>query len=129
MSITHTLGKTWAGGAGSVGLQKTIAITSDAELNFDLAVPVSTTNELLAWAFTLTKLKSVYISSDNALTLKTNSSGSPQETLTLGAGDVIQWDNTNGLVAPFAGNVTALYVTNGSSTLIANLSIRTLFST
>jgi type IV secretory pathway VirB9-like protein len=100
---------------------------SGSEKNdIDASIAASTTNESLSFNLTLANLKSVMIYADGALTLKTNSSGSPQETITLAAGQEITWQTGDPGSAPFAGNVTALFVTNGSSTAAVNLKIRAL---
>jgi hypothetical protein len=67
----------------------------------------------LAIAFAVAKLKAIKLTSDVALTLKTNDSGSPQETISLAAGVPLDWYYGCGLAVPFAGNVTKIYATEG----------------
>jgi hypothetical protein len=54
-------------------------------------------------------LQSIMITSDVAATLKTNSTGAPQETITLAAGIPFFWFIGSGLVNPFAGDVTKFF--------------------
>lgn len=60
----------------------------------------------------VSSLKVFSMKSSQVLTVKTNSSGSPQETFTLVAGRPIVWQE--GDAAIFAGDVTGLYVSNAS---------------
>lgn len=48
------------------------------------------------------------------MTVKTNSSGAPQETIAVAAGIPLVYVPAEGGTAPFAGDVTKLYVTNAS---------------
>jgi len=76
-------------------------------------IPGGSTHLQLAIAFTLAKLKFFEIGCETRpVTIKTNSSGSPQETFTLAAGEFVVWDSEDPTAAaPFAGNVTTIYVT------------------
>lgn len=125
MSIQHVVGENWAGPVGAISLQKSITLTGGTEVNLDLSVAGSTTNQLHTIAIAVAGLQDVYMVSDQALTIKTNSSGSPQETITLAAGQPLVWYAGCGLTTPFAGNITALYITNGGTTA-ANFSFRSL---
>jgi len=67
---------------------------------------------LMSVAFLLAKLKVIIMVSSTAMTVKTNSSGAPQETIALAAGVPFVYVPGAGLDSPFAGDVTALYLTN-----------------
>ena len=54
------------------------------------------------------------------LTLKTNSSGSPQETITLNDGVPLVYP-AGGVAIPFAGNVTAFYMTDASTGAVGGI--------
>jgi hypothetical protein len=90
-------------------------IEAEEELAIEIAVPGSTTNQQILIAFTIAALKSLFVSADGALTLKTNSSGSPADTFTLDADSGIDWDNQSQLDNPIGTNVTTMYVTNGGA--------------
>lgn len=124
MSKTHTITTSWSN--GSTPLQGASVNTSDGEINRSLtgadAVPGSTTNQAITIAFLLAGLKSIYLLSDQDVAIKTNSSGSPQETINLKAGQPIIWAQGLGLAPLFAGNITAMYVTNAGS-VAANVNI------
>lgn len=102
-TIVHGIGadvderQTLAGVTGGIEVSETI---TDA------------TDQLLSVAFVLAKLKVFIMVSSTAMTVKTNDSGSPQETLTLAAGVPFVYVPGAGLASPFDDDVTALYVTN-----------------
>lgn len=102
-----------------------IPITGTGALVIDESIANAVTNGPVDCAFVLARLAAFYMQSDQALTVKTNSAGSPQETLTLVAATPFVYVPGVGLPSPFAGNVTALYVTNASGTAAA-LEIRVL---
>lgn len=93
-----------------------------------VAIPGNASNLLVSLALDVSQLQMVLLSSTVPLTIETNSSGSPQETITLLADVPFLWVAGSGMAAPFAGDVTALYVTNDSDPDTAGtLTIRTLF--
>ena len=67
------------------------------------------------------------INSDQAISIKTNSTSAPQDTFSLVATQVKIWTLATDLIAacPFAGDVTAIYITN-SSGATANIKIRAI---
>jgi hypothetical protein len=77
-----------------------------------LAVAASQTNLLTPFAFKLTNAKFIYLDVDQALTLKTNNSGSPTDTLNLVVGSPIIWFPGGAIANPFTGDVSSLYLTN-----------------
>lgn len=116
MAFTHTITKTYRGSANA-DITASITVTNDTELNFDGTVASVTTDAEIDWAATRANLKSLCLYSDVAITVKTNSSGSPVDTITMTAGQSIVWSLVaDGLTAcPFSANVTKLYVTNAGA--------------
>jgi hypothetical protein len=104
-----------------------VSKTAGAEQNVEETIPADSTDLLLVGlTIDVSALKSIYIKSDKALTLETNSSSAADETLTLGADTPIIWyDGMPAAMKPFQQDVTALYVTEGAS-VDANLIIKTL---
>ncbi len=91
--------------------------TEEIEVNYDATVAIGTDVAILV-ALDISQIRTLCIVSDVAATLKTNSSGSPQETLTLVAGIPLLWDASQpgALIADiFAGDVTNIYVTNAAA--------------
>ncbi len=128
--FTHTITRlVTVDGAASVG--GTFQLTAGARADIDEPVAVSTTNLPIAWAFAIAKLKSIIITSDRDLTLKTNSSGAPVNTFVLQAGVPIVWTAADGAAfqdtnGTDVANVTSLFATNASADNVANLQIRAL---
>lgn len=101
-------------GDGLVRINATIAKTVSANIGIEEEVNTGVTNQLVACAFPATGLKMLAICSDKDVTVKTNSSGSPQETWNLKANQVFLWKEGDPGSVPVAGAVTALYITNSS---------------
>ena len=90
--------------------------TEEVEVNYDATLAIGT-DVAIGVALDISQIRTICIVCDVAATLKTNSSGAPQETLTLVAGIPLVWDAS----APgatigdyFAGDVTNIYVTNAA---------------
>lgn len=115
--MTHTLNVSLNSPSGAIAASLTHE--SEQSVEMDIVMASDATNVAVAFAATLAKVKSLVIQSDQACTIKTNSSSTPQETITLVANKpFIVSDAFNpSLTATdfFAGAITALYVTNTSS--------------
>lgn len=126
-NITHTLTRGWAGQNGSPINPPGQSFTGSEELNFNLALAGGATNTQFNLVFAKTSLQSIFIYADTEnCTLKTNSSGAPQDTITITAGEPFVWDVNSGITNPFAGNVTSGFVTNSSGTVSTNFYVRCL---
>lgn len=101
-------------GDGLVRINATVTKNVSGNVSIEETVANATTNGLIACAFPATGLKMFAICSDRDVTVKTNSSGSPQETWNLKANQPFWWCENNPGSAPVAGAITALYVTNNS---------------
>ena len=123
--FTHSEGVTYKNDAGTI-TSTTNLYTGDLEHNFDLAVPVSTTNFPTAIAFAQNKIVSFVLFADQALTVKTNSTTTPQETIALAKGQQIVWTTAHLEDCPFSADVTNIYLTNASSSVVANFKFRML---
>jgi hypothetical protein len=115
MSFTHTVGITWSGGTTTV--TGSFTNTADGEDNRDVSVAAATNNVLTNMNIDISQLKSLLVLSDKDVTIKTNSTSSPQETLTIKANvPYIYVSNTGANNAvPFAGDVTAFYLSNAGA--------------
>ena len=78
----------------------------------------------MAFAITRANLKALAIKTDQAITIKTNSSGSPTDTITLVGPQCLVWTLQTDTLSkcPFSADVTQIFVTNATG-LIANLQI------
>jgi hypothetical protein len=101
-------------------------ITGDGQIGYDGAVPDNTINALIHGAFAYGDVKACCISSDRDVTIKTNSTSSPGNTLNIAANTPLVYYLGGPWANPFTADVTQLYVTN-SSGAVANVKVRVLY--
>ena len=101
----------------------TITDADGGEQNMDPVIPATTTNEQVRATITVAALSLVFIDSDQDITLKTNSSSAPDETITIKAGKPLIWYTGCAWANPFGHNITALYLSNAGA-VDANVKIR-----
>jgi hypothetical protein len=124
--FSHQITRAYRDSSGNA-LTAIETITGDAEQNYSAAWATATVDGVLNLAFTRANIKSLCITSDQAITLDTNAihSGSPQDTIAIAAGQVLVWSLATDLIAkcPFSNNVSVIYIQN-SSGQTANVNIR-----
>lgn len=98
---------------GSVRINATETITSSVSANLDEVVTDGSTDFQINLAVQEANLQSFSLVSTQDVTVKTNSSGSPQETISLKANRLLAW-GVGGGTKPIAGDLSALFVTNAS---------------
>lgn len=125
MAFTHVKGVTYKNDAGTIA-SVTNTYTGNAEANLELSVAASTTNGEHDLVFTAASIVSLCIYATAALTIKTNSTSAPDDTIALAAGEAITWASGDSATSPFTVDVTKLYITNASSTVASTLKIRVL---
>jgi hypothetical protein len=117
MSFTHTIGITWSGGTTTV--TGSFTNTADGEDNRDVTVPAANTLTplLVNMACDVSQLKSLLISSDKDISIKTNDPDTPQETIPIKAGVPYIYVSNAGAnnAVPFAGDVTVMYFLNAGA--------------
>ena len=97
-----------------------------AGLRIAISEQIAIANDVLvALSVDVSQVKGVYILSDQDVTLETNSSSSPTNTLALKANIPYVWYTNKYDVLKFTSDITALYVTNASASA-ANLTIEIL---
>lgn len=111
MSVTHSITYTHNRGVGTDEKVKT-SVVAEGEINIDVDVPDGSTDFEIAFAVTRDALLSLFIIADGTLTLKTNDSGAPDDTLSLTAQQIIAWNSHSLGSDPFAEDVTVLFATN-----------------
>lgn len=125
--LKHVVTRSVADTSGKMVLSKAEEISADSEHNYDGQVANPSDNQIVSWSITQSLLRYVAISSDRDITIHTNNPSAPQDTVNIKGGQVFLW--TLGMDGPakipFAGNVTALYITNTSGH-VANVKIRAL---
>lgn len=115
--VTHNFSRGWSN-AGAIS--KTVAISAGAEYNIDESIPASTTDQLVAFVLDVSQLKGIFMVSDYAVTVETNSGSTAANTFTLPANTPYMWVLGDAAMRDTAGavvttDITALYVTNGAS--------------
>lgn len=107
MALSVKLRTVITGIGDAIDATDTIAGTGGFIISETLSTPADVE---VTCAFTLAQLKLFALLSDKALTVKTNNATSPQESLSLAANVPFVYKPGAGLDSPFAGDVTALFV-------------------
>lgn len=121
---THTLVQNWTDGVNT--LSSSIATTAGLSKEWTETIADSETDKQVTANIDVSALKSLYILSDQDMTLETNSGSTPDDTIALKANKPVVWESSSGYFSnPLTADVTALFFTNASGSA-ANLKIRTL---
>ena len=123
MSLTHNI--TWSWQSGTTSFEHTEAVSAGLERNLDESIPDSSTDLAVTFALDQSAMKSFYLVSDQVVTIKTNNSSTPDDTLVLVASTPVVWTANCQMTNPITVDVAQLYVTNASGTA-ATLKIRAL---
>jgi hypothetical protein len=124
-NFTHSVGITYRNDAGTVAAT-TQNYNGDGETNFNETIAASASNAEYDWTLQKDDAVTLAIFASGAMTLKSNSSGSPDDTITLAAGQLLVWTSDSGMTNPFSnGDVTKIYVTSTAGGL---LKIRSLLN-
>jgi hypothetical protein len=119
----HTFTLAWRTGTGATK-STAVEVTGDTEINVpDLTVAAADTDEAVTIGIDVSELQSAYITSDKDVTLKTNSTGSPADTLTIKANKPLVWYKDSGQANPFTSgtDVTSLHFANaGAADAVVN---------
>ena len=108
------------------GIQGTpVTLTNESEFVLDVAVADSVTDGLHAMVLDVTQVKSIIITSDQAVTLEFNNSTTGVPTIVLVANMPYVWTTNSYDTLILTADVTALYITNASGS-VANVKIRAL---
>jgi hypothetical protein len=93
--------------------------TGTTSINIATNLPASSTNVLVAAAWTVANTQAIFLLSTQNLTIKTNSPSSPANTINLIANVPLIWDASAGYYSnPFTTNVTAFYCTCSAAALL-----------
>ena len=113
MSFTHTITKKWSDALGNSKLGS-VELTGGKQQSISESIADSETDALVNLNIDFSELQSLYIKSDQAITLETNNGTTPDDTFVLVAGVPLIWHAGDLQSCPLTADVTALYVTNAS---------------
>ena len=123
MSFEHVIAEQVTTNGRTVRQENTF--TGDGQVSRSVEVADSETDMLINFALDVSQIKSIYIKSDQDLTLETNDGGSPDNTLNLTADVPYVWHENSLFTNLLTVDITALYVTNASGST-ATLEIEAL---
>jgi hypothetical protein len=106
--------------AAGVALSKRIEVEGGSQIEVNEPI-TSGANRQVAFAIDVSQLKSLFILAAAALVIKTNSSGSPANTIALIANQPFSWHPGDGTLRDTNGtaittDITTIYVTNPEDT-------------
>ena len=122
MSLKHTWSKAVKSDAGSAASQ-TDTYTAAAEENFDTDCAHAATREI-DLAVDVSQIVSFFIYSDKDVTLKTNSTGAPAQTIALQAKKMLDWRNDDIGANPLTVDITKLFFVNAGGTAADDAKIK-----
>lgn len=124
MAITHKQTLSILPSSGT-NVTATFTETGSSEVLINDVIPLSSTNLLRTLTITAANIQSIFMLASTDLTIKTNSSGSPANTINLKAGIPLVWSISSAyFTCPITTNVTAFYQTNGAA--VTSLTMRVL---
>lgn len=107
----------WTRGGATV--TSNVTLTAEAGQVLDVSIPGSTTDLRVNVAIDVSQLSHIFLLADGALTIQTNSGGSPDDTITLAANKPLVWYTGCGLACPVTVDVTDFYLTNAGGSTVA----------
>lgn len=120
MAYKDTWGVTIKTEAGTIA-SSAYDVTGDFREGVDETVGPSTTNTEFDINIDVSAIQSMALWCDHDVTLKTNSTAAPGNTITLKAGKMLAWDLNHSDANPLTSDVTKIFVTNGDTTNSAHV--------
>lgn len=103
----------------------TVTKTAANANSYDESIAIGATDIPLTISIDKLRMVSFFMVANQALEIKTNSVGTPQEEIDLKANDPLQWHKGGNQrasadypVNPFSGDVTAMFITNGTGVVV-----------
>ncbi len=100
MGFTHTLGQTYRTAAGTIS-STTDSYNGEAEVNLEATIAGNANNAEYDIAFDPAVVKSMVLFSNRAVTIRTNNSAAPIDTIVLAANKAVIWNTDKTEVIPF----------------------------
>lgn len=112
---THSLTRGWQ--RNSDITSKRQDITAEGEQTIEVPVSDSVADKQVDISIDVSEIKSLFLVSDQDVTIETNSDSAPDDTIALKANIPLIWENVSGYYSnPLTTDVTALFITNASGT-------------
>lgn len=115
--MTHTLTLAWTRNGETIS--KSVNLVVEGEQNLDVTVPASTSDVQVQANITVARLAHVFISTDQTITLETNSPSAPAQSFTITAEKPFLWYTGCGWPNPLTTDITALYLTRAAANAAA----------
>jgi len=117
MSLKHTWTTSIKNDAGAAVVSESEVVTGNQEDNFNDVAAASSTKHISVGSVVKANLQSFYVFSDKNVTLKINSSSTPDQTVSLIANRAYAWKTTDPGSNPLTpGTITDLYFVNAGGT-------------
>lgn len=124
MSFNHKISIAYQDGASAV-TSELVSVVDEAEVAYEDTVVAGASDVEADISFPFAGVKACCLVSDKDVTVKTNSSSTPGDTITLTANKPLIWyDGARG-VNPFTADVTKLFFSNAGGS-IANVKVHVL---
>ena len=120
MPFTHTVEINYRG-LGTSAVLSSYPVSAGLESNINESIPDAAADQQVDWAVDISQIKSFVLRANGgALSIKTNSTSVPQETIALADGKPVHWDENahHTIGSIFAGDITKLYVSNSSGNAV-----------
>jgi hypothetical protein len=124
--FTHRITGTYATDEGNI-ITAVAAYTGTAEVGYDGTVAATTDLVEVDIAWVRANVHALLLYSSQALTIKTNVSGAPVDTVVLAAGQSVVWGSDHLEANPVAHDVTKLFLSNDTANA-ATVKIRVLIA-
>ena len=124
MAFTHQIMEQWYGGGRYVTAQNTF--TAGLQISLSESIPEDSTDLEVGLMMPVTALKSIYIKSDQDVTIEINSGSDPDDTIVLVADVPYIWHENSYHACLLTTDIAALFVTNAGE-IAATLEIEALY--
>ena len=112
--FTHTTTIGYKSDAGTI-TSTVETFQGDGEADYDGVIPANSTNVEIDIVVPVAKIRSMVLFCAVAMTIKTNSSSAPDDTIPIAAGTQIVWNTNHSEPCPLTVDVTKFFVTNAGS--------------
>lgn len=103
------------GYANAMSISAGQSFTGENQITLSPVIPDATTNQEILVAIDISLLKLIVIKSDQNITIKTNSSGSPDDTLAIVANVPYVWSETDYNALLLTVDVAKFFITNATA--------------